>query len=161
VTEPHLQEPAAEGRVVKRYPNRKLYDTTDSRYVTLQQIAEFVRQGEDVRIIDNKTKEDLTEVTLAQILYEEQKQEGLAQPAGTLRSLIQKSGERLMTSLRDTRMGRLVQRNEERKGQERKLETEQAMAELRAIKAEIDKLQARVQVLEAELAKAGSKEHTK
>jgi polyhydroxyalkanoate synthesis repressor PhaR len=160
VTEPHVQEPAPEGRVVKRYPNRKLYDTTDSRYVTLQQIAEFVRQGEDVRIIDNKTKEDLTEVTLAQILYEEQKQEGHAQPAGTLRSLIQKSGERLMTSLREGRMGRLVQRTEERKAAP-KLDPEHAAAELRAIKAEMEKLTARVQALEVDLAKAAPKEQTK
>ena len=61
-------------RVIKRYSNRKLYDTKDSRYVTLLQIAEMVRGGEEVQIIDNNTKEDLTEVTLAQIIYEEQKQ---------------------------------------------------------------------------------------
>jgi polyhydroxyalkanoate synthesis repressor PhaR len=160
VTEAHAEERAPEGRVVKRYPNRKLYDTTDSRYVTLQQIAEFVRQGEDVRIIDNKTKEDLTEVTLAQILYEEQKQEGRAQPAGTLRSLIQKSGERIITSLREGPMGRLVQRTEERKAQPR-LDPEQAVAELRAIKAEMEKLSARVQALEVDLAKVPAKEQTK
>lgn len=57
-------------RVVKRYSNRKLYDTVESRYVTLPQIA-VVRQGQEVRIIDNATKEDLTRMTLAQILYEE------------------------------------------------------------------------------------------
>ena len=51
-------------RVIKRYSNRKLYDTKDSRYVTLLQIAEMVRGGEEVQIIDNNTKEDLTEVTL-------------------------------------------------------------------------------------------------
>ena len=60
-------------RVIKRYSNRKLYDTKDSRYVTLLQIAEMVRGGEEVQIIDNNTKEDLTEVTLAQIIYEEKK----------------------------------------------------------------------------------------
>ena len=60
-------------RLIKRYANRKLYDTLDSRYVTLQQIAEFVRAGDDVQIVDNKTKDDLTSVTLAQIIYEEEK----------------------------------------------------------------------------------------
>ena len=60
-------------RIIKRYSNRKLYDTKDSRYVTLLQIAEMVRAGEEVQIIDNNTKDDLTEVTLAQIIYEEQK----------------------------------------------------------------------------------------
>jgi len=48
-------------RVIKRYSNRKLYDTKDSRYVTLQQIGEMVRAGEEVQIIDNATKEDKTE----------------------------------------------------------------------------------------------------
>jgi polyhydroxyalkanoate synthesis repressor PhaR len=55
-------------RIVKRYSNRKLYDTKDSRYVTLLQIAEMVRSGEEVQIIDNNSKQDLTEVTLAQII---------------------------------------------------------------------------------------------
>jgi hypothetical protein len=59
-------------RVIKRYSNRKLYDTKDSKYVTLLQIAEMVRGGEEVQIIDNNSKEDLTEVTLAQIIYEEE-----------------------------------------------------------------------------------------
>ena len=61
----------SESRVIKRYANRKLYDTQHSRYVTLEQIAEMVREGEDVRIIDNTSKEDLTSVTLAQIILEE------------------------------------------------------------------------------------------
>jgi len=60
-------------RVIKRYANRKLYDTRESCYVTLPQIAEFVRAGEDVQIIDNRTKENLTSVTLAQIIYESEK----------------------------------------------------------------------------------------
>jgi polyhydroxyalkanoate synthesis repressor PhaR len=104
-------------RVIKRYANRKLYDTRDSRYVTLQQIAVFVRDGEDVTIIDNTTKEDLTNVTLAQIIYEEEKSaaEGkrVVASAGTLRQLIQQSGERLMTSLREGPMGKLIPRKDE------------------------------------------------
>ena len=96
-------------RVIKRYANRKLYDTRDSRYVTLQQIAEYVRNGEDVQIIDNNSKEDLTNVTLAQIIYEEEKK---GEPAPTsrknLRTLIQTSGERLMHTLRDGPLGKLV-----------------------------------------------------
>src|SRR6476619_5420597 len=77
-------------RVIKRSSNRKLYDTKDSRYVTLLQIAEMVRTGEDVQIIDNNTKDDLTEVTLAQIIYEEQKQKASSRnvPLQTLQDLI-------------------------------------------------------------------------
>lgn len=100
-------------RKIKRYANRKLYDTTDSRYVTLQQIAEFVRNGEDVRIIDNTTKEDLTNVTLAQIIYEEEKKaDSKVASVGTLRNLIQQSGEKLMDTLRGGPVGKLIPRRE-------------------------------------------------
>jgi polyhydroxyalkanoate synthesis repressor PhaR len=79
-------------RVIKRYSNRKLYDTRDSRYVTLSQIAEMVRTGEDVQIIDNASKEDKTEVTLALIISEELKTQPRAVSLGTLRDLIQERG---------------------------------------------------------------------
>jgi polyhydroxyalkanoate synthesis repressor PhaR len=95
-------------RVVKRYSNRKLYDTRESRYVTLLQIAEMVRAGEEVQIIDNATKDDLTEVTLAQIIYEEQKQHSRSVPLQTLRDLIHQRGEKLMTQLREGPLGRLL-----------------------------------------------------
>lgn len=94
-----VETPAKEPRLIKRYANRKLYDTQDSRYVTLQQIAEMVRRGEDVKIIDNKSKEDLTNVTLAQIIYEEEKKgEGDARRS-SLRSLIEEGQKRLRGSL--------------------------------------------------------------
>lgn len=95
-------------RIVKRYSNRKLYDTRESRYVTLLQIAEMVRAGEEVQIIDNATKDDLTEVTLAQIIYEEQKQHSRSVPLQTLRDLIHQRGEKLMTQLREGPLGRLL-----------------------------------------------------
>lgn len=95
-------------RVIKRYSNRKLYDTRDSRYVTLLQIAEMVRRGEDVQIIDNTTKEDKTEVTLALAISEELKTKPRSVPLGTLRTLIQERGEKLLTSLRDGPIGRLI-----------------------------------------------------
>lgn len=82
-------------RIIKRYANRKLYDTQDSRYVTLQQIAEFVRAGEDVKIIDNRSKEDLTKVTLAQIIYDEEKKGGETRSIGSLRSFIQQGRQRI------------------------------------------------------------------
>lgn len=100
-------------RVIKRYSNRKLYDTRDSRYVTLLQIAEMVRRGEDVQIIDNTTKEDKTEVTLALAISEELKAKPRSVPLGTLRNLIQERSEKILTSLRDGPIGRLIQEGEE------------------------------------------------
>lgn len=82
----------SDARVIKRYANRKLYDTQHSCYVTLEQIAQMIRDGEDVRIIDNNSKEDLTSVTLAQIIFEEEKKRRLLPLAG-LKSIIQTSGE--------------------------------------------------------------------
>ena len=114
---PDKDAPNKAARVIKRYANRKLYDTRDSRYVTLLQIAEFVRGGEDVAIIDNTTKEDLTNVTLAQIVYEEERKSPDEQRRGSpsisaLRGLIQQSGERIMTTLRDGPVGKLIARRE-------------------------------------------------
>lgn len=103
-------------RVIKRYSNRKLYDTFDSRYVTLQQIGEMVRRGEDVQIIDNKSKDDITEVTLALIISEDLKSKPQSVPLGTLRTLIQERGERVLSSLREGPFGRLIPADEEGEG---------------------------------------------
>lgn len=95
-------------RVVKRYSNRKLYDTKDSRYVTLLQIAEMVRGGEEVQIIDNNTKDDLTEVTLAQIIYEQQKSASRTLPLQTLKDLIHSRTEKVLSDLREGPIGRFI-----------------------------------------------------
>jgi polyhydroxyalkanoate synthesis repressor PhaR len=99
-------------RTIKRYSNRKLYDTRQSRYVTLLQIAEMVRAGEDVQIIDNATKEDKTDVTLALIISEELKARPRAIPLATLKALIRHRGGKLLTQLRDSPIGRLMPREE-------------------------------------------------
>jgi polyhydroxyalkanoate synthesis repressor PhaR len=84
-----------DARVIKRYANRKLYDTQRSRYVTLEQIAGMIRSGDDVKIVDNNTKEDLTSVTLAQIIFEEEKNKKSFLPLGALRNIIESGGESL------------------------------------------------------------------
>ncbi len=108
-SKPEVPEGSAERprRVIKRYSNRKLYDTKDSRYVTLLQIAEMVRNAEEVQIIDNNTKDDLTEVTLAQIVYEEQKNSKNV-PLQTLKALIHQRTETVLTQLREGPIGRLI-----------------------------------------------------
>lgn len=104
-----IEATASEARVIKRYANRKLYDTRESRYVTLQQIAEYVRVGEDVQIIDNKTKEDLTNVTLAQIVYEQERgKEPEHRAARGLRDMIREGRERLLTTILDGPVGKLM-----------------------------------------------------
>src|SRR3989442_15145937 len=83
---------AAQGsmsRLVKRYGNRKLYDTSESRYVTLDEIGRWVKAGEDVKILENDTGEDLTAVTFAQIILEEERKSGLLS-LPVLRDIIQR-----------------------------------------------------------------------
>jgi len=56
--------------VVKKYSNRRLYDTDESRYITLEELTEKIRSGTDVRVVDAKTGDDLTQATLTQIILE-------------------------------------------------------------------------------------------
>src|SRR5213079_1604894 len=76
-------------RLVKRYGNRKLYDTSESRYVTLDEIGRWVKAGEDVKIVENDTGEDLTAVTFAQIILEEERKKSGLLSLRVLRELIQ------------------------------------------------------------------------
>ena len=84
--------PSKEPKIIKRYTNRKLYDTVESRYVTLDEIAAMIKEGTEVRIVDNRTKEDLTSVTLAQIIFEEEKKKN-QMPLSVLREIIRHPGE--------------------------------------------------------------------
>jgi polyhydroxyalkanoate synthesis repressor PhaR len=95
-------------RIIKRYSNRKLYDTQGSTYVTLLQIAQMIRQGEEVQIIDNASKEDKTDVTLALIISEELRTKPRAVPLSTLKALIRHGGERILNQLRGGPIGRLI-----------------------------------------------------
>lgn len=77
--------------LIKKYSNRKLYDLNRSRYITLEEIAELIRQGRQVKIVDAETQDDLTNITLVQILLEEEKRRNLL-PVPFLHRLI-KYGE--------------------------------------------------------------------
>lgn len=83
-------------RVIKRYQNRKLYDTKASRYVTLDDIAKLIQSGEDIGIIDNSTREDLTAVTLTQIIFEQEKKKKSLLPLSELKNIIHSGGESLV-----------------------------------------------------------------
>ncbi len=79
----------ARTKIIKRYQNRKLYDTQQSCYVTLDDIAKMIRNREDVMVIDNKTKNDITAATLTQIIFEAEKKSAQYAPLFTLREIIQ------------------------------------------------------------------------
>jgi polyhydroxyalkanoate synthesis repressor PhaR len=84
-------------RTIKRYPNRKLYDTQEKKYVTLNGIAALIRDGEEVQVVDHTTGEDLTAVTLTQIIFEQEKQQSGFLPHSVLTGLIRAGGDRLST----------------------------------------------------------------
>jgi polyhydroxyalkanoate synthesis repressor PhaR len=122
---PPQDEAPREPKIIKRYTNRKLYDTVESRYVTLDEIAEMIKQGAEVKIVDNRTKDDLTSVTLAQIIFEEEKKKN-QMPLSVLREIIRHPGDALsgfiqkevtprVASIREeaeTRLDRLLRREE-------------------------------------------------
>ncbi len=79
--------------VIKKYGNRRLYDSSNSKYVNLDDIARFIREGRDVQVIDANTGQDLTRVTLTQIITEDAKEKPTGLPLELLRQLIVASDE--------------------------------------------------------------------
>src|ERR1700751_6348181 len=79
--------------LIKKYGNRRLYDTAASRYVNLDDIAAFIREGRDVQVLDAKTGKDLTRITLTQIITEDAKDKPTGLPLELLRQLIVASDE--------------------------------------------------------------------
>ena len=80
--------------VIKKYENRRLYDTSASRYVNLEEVAGQIRKGVDVQVVDAKTGEDLTRVVLTQVIVEDAKGQPIGLPLELLRQLIVASDQR-------------------------------------------------------------------
>ena len=151
--------------LIKKYSNRKLYDLNRSRYVTLEEIAEMIRQGRQVKIVDADSQEDLTNVTLVQILLEEEKRRNLL-PVAFLHRLI-KYGEMYQDVFRQylssSLEGMLSMQREAKKGMEQwtklgGLDDEMAPSREPAIrensanvKAELDSLKEKLTELERKL----------
>jgi polyhydroxyalkanoate synthesis repressor PhaR len=85
--------------LIKRYANRKLYNTQTSRYITLKGISELIEAGDEVRVIDNETGEDITNIALSQILVDSERQ-GREVPKTLLSDLFQRGGDVLYGALR-------------------------------------------------------------
>ena len=83
------KEEKRQRKIIKRYGNRKLYDTQQSSYVVLNDIAKMVRNNEEVRVIDNETKDDITKATLTQIIFSAEKKTSSSTPLEILKRIIQ------------------------------------------------------------------------
>jgi polyhydroxyalkanoate synthesis repressor PhaR len=77
-----------DARTIRKYGNRRLYDTTDKRYVNLDEIAGMIREGAEIKVVDAKTGEDLTRSILTQIIVEETKSRNGGLPLEILRELV-------------------------------------------------------------------------
>lgn len=87
-------------RVIKRYSNRKLYDTVESHYITLEKIADLISSGEDVKVIDNDTGDDLSKQTLAQVILLMEKKDKNFMPISFMKELLQKGSESMIGYIR-------------------------------------------------------------
>jgi polyhydroxyalkanoate synthesis repressor PhaR len=129
-------------RLIKRYESRKLYDTEESRYVSLDEIANWIRQGQEVRVVDNATGGDVTSQTLTQIILDEGRRGTSFLPSELLHDLV-RVGERAMSNgLEQVQHGvdRLVQASIDR------------LAPVRRAREEMSSLRTRLEQLEVSLA---------
>ena len=128
-------------RLVKRYGSRKLYDTEESRYVSLEEIATFIRRGQEVRVVDNASAEDVTGQTLTQVILDETRRGAGAVTSDLLHKLIRLGGQALSTGVEQMQqqVHRVVQASVGR------------LAPLRLARAEMAELRQGIEALEASL----------
>lgn len=129
-------------RLIKRYESRKLYDTEESRYVSLEEIATWVRQGQEVKVVDNATGADVTSQTLTQIILDEGRRGTSFLPSDLLHDLVRIGEKAMHTGIEQVQTGvdRLVQASIDR------------LAPVRRVREEMTSLRARLEQLETSLA---------
>lgn len=101
-----------EVRIIKRYQNRKLYDTYQSCYVTLEEIAQIIREGNEIQVIDNKTKNDITYMTQIQLLFDQERKSVKAGDTELLKRVIRSEEGTLTGYIRnlEARSGKVEER---------------------------------------------------
>jgi polyhydroxyalkanoate synthesis repressor PhaR len=149
-----------EKHLIKKYANRKLYDTRTSRYVTLNDIAQLVRDGHEVKVVDRNNGTDLTQLTLSQIVLEEEKR-GPARIVDAGGEMLHDRGQALLEYVRKTLSVPGEFRNEvgrRREGLETMADDaiERALRRLRIpTRRDIDRINDRLDRITAQLKKAG------
>jgi polyhydroxyalkanoate synthesis repressor PhaR len=132
-------------RLIKRYGSRKLYDTEESRYVSLEEIGDWVRQGQQVQVVDNQNGDDVTTQTLTQIILEEGKRGLSPVSSDFLHTLIRRGEQMVTTGVESLSQGvdRLLQASVERVGPLRELRDE-----VKQMRAKIDLLESAITDIE-------------
>lgn len=85
--------------VIKKYPNRKLYNTDTASYISYKDIVEMIKAGNSVMVVDNRTKQDITRFTLTQILFQKEREFLKSLPEATLESAIKQETGLISNSL--------------------------------------------------------------
>jgi polyhydroxyalkanoate synthesis repressor PhaR len=113
-------------RLIKRYGSRKLYDTEESRYVSLDEIGAWVRQGQEIRVVDNQTSDDVTAQTLTQVILEEGRKGTSFPPSELLHELIRRGEDMVTTGVDTIQQGvdKLLQASIDRLGPVKKMREE-------------------------------------
>ena len=150
-------------RLIKRYGSRKLYDTEESRYVSLDEIGAWVRQGQEVRVIDNQSSEDVTAQTLTQVILEEGRKGTAFPPSELLHELIRR-GEKLVTTGVGTLqhgVDRLLQASIDRLGPVKKIREETVLLRrrLEELEASLERFEAHSEAASGRRAADGPNEH--
>ena len=151
---------APERHLIKKYANRKLYDTRTSRYITLDQIAQLVRAGDEIKVVDRDNGGDLTQVTLSQIVLSEEKR-GPSRIVGAGGEMLHDRGQALLDYVRKTLNVSADLRTEvgrRREGLETMADDaiERALQRLRIpTRRDIDRINDRLDRLTAQLKRAG------
>jgi polyhydroxyalkanoate synthesis repressor PhaR len=150
-----------ERHLIKKYANRKLYDTRTSRYVTLDGIAELVREGHDIRVVDRDSGQDLTQVILSQIVLTEEKR-GPKRLVDAGADALHDRGQALLDYVRRTLMpGELVNEVERRRGNVEGMIDEAIERTLKQLRLpsrhDIDRINERLDRLTAELKRSNGR----
>ena len=151
---------AADRHLIKKYANRKLYDTRTSRYITLEGISRLVREGHDIEVLDRDTGRDLTPLVLSQIVMGEEKRGG----DDNGREIIQDRGQALIEYVRRTLTAPAALVSSEVGRRRSEFEDLVEMAVARALeklsipsRRDIDALNARVDELERRLERSSAR----
>jgi polyhydroxyalkanoate synthesis repressor PhaR len=129
-------------RLIKRYESRKLYDTEESRYVSLEEIAGWIRQGQEVKVVDNATAADVTSQTLAQIILDEGRKGTSYLPSELLHDLVRLGERAVHSGMEQVQHG--VDKLIDRLGPVRR-----AREEMQGLRARLEELEASLAELEA------------
>jgi len=134
-------------RLIKRYESRKLYDTEESRYVSLDEIAAWVREGQEIKVVDNATSTDVSSQTLTQIILEEGRRGSSFLPSELLHELVRRGEKAMSSGVEHVQQGvdRLVQASVERVGPLRR-----AREEMSRLRSQLEQLESSLQGLEAD-----------